>query len=66
MFCEFSGKGHFDIKLSKTNTAKYKTFRQTLQQNKISFEFSLKKIIGIKIMSYTKGFSPENPLEMSK
>lgn len=43
MFCEFSGKGHFDIKLSKTNTAKYKTFRQTLQQNKISFEFSLKK-----------------------
>lgn len=41
--CEFSGKGHFDTKLSKTNTVKYNTFRQTLQQNKISFVFSLKK-----------------------
>lgn len=41
--CEFSGKGHFDTKLSKTNAVKYKTFRQTLQKNKISFEFSLRK-----------------------
>lgn len=41
--CEFLGKGHFDTKLSKTNTVKYNNFRQTLQQNKISFVFSLKK-----------------------
>lgn len=32
--CEFSEKSHFDTKLSKTNTVKYDTFRQTLQQIK--------------------------------
>lgn len=36
MFCEFSGKGHFDTKRTKTDTVKYKTF----WQKKISFELS--------------------------
>lgn len=55
--CEFSGKGHFDTKLSKTNSVKYHTFRHTIQQNKIFFLFSLKKkLTVIKSIPYRKGF----------
>lgn len=62
--CEFSGKGHFDTKLSKTNSVKYHTFRHTIQQNKIFFLFSLKKTNCNKKYTLPKGFSSE--VEMSK
>lgn len=58
MFVSFQEKVILTQNFRRKNAVKYKTFRQTLQQNKISFEFSLRKknLIGIKIIPYTKGF----------